>query len=308
LAITRAEAESRLWRCISRSDCSRRATGSRRSTLDLDFGQRTLTHYVENRKAWAKETNLKLDIPNHRCFDAWNPDLAHNDAAAIAWLSEALSEFEPYHDFIVIDTPGGGGHVNLFAHGLADTLITPVNDSFLDLDVIFSTGSAMSPDAPSRYGETVRRAVEARRAITRRKTDWLVVRNRLMPLPSRNEREVHEALQGMAKKAGFRTATGLLERVVYREFFPRGLTAFDSLEASLLGVKPSMSHLLARQEVRQLTAMVRLAPTPDEREPWNPSRHALEPHRPEPHRPEQRGFERRSEDRGVQARQYALSA
>ena len=88
--------------------------------------------------------------------------------------------------------------------------------------------------------------------------DWFVVRNRVLPLASRNARDVHKALETSARQAGFQTATGLSERVIYREFFPIGLTAFDSLETSLLGVKPTMSHVLARQEVRQLIASVHL--------------------------------------------------
>jgi chromosome partitioning protein len=82
--------------------------------------------------------------------------------------------------------------------------------------------------------------------------DWIVVRNRISPLASRNERSVVEALDKLARSGMFRTTSGLVERVVYREFFPLGLTTFDSFETSLLGVKPSMSHVLARLEVRQL--------------------------------------------------------
>jgi chromosome partitioning protein len=150
--------------------------------------------------------------------------------------------------------------LSLFAHGLADTLITPINDSFVDLDVIYTPGVGDEGPSPSRYARTVGAALEARRRVTKERTDWVVVRNRLSPLGSRNERDVGRALESIADKAGFRITTGLLERVVYREFFPIGLTAFDSLEASLLDVKPSMSHLLARQEVRTLISSFNLLP------------------------------------------------
>ena len=59
------------------------------------------------------------------------------------------------------------------------------------------------------------------------------------------------------------------ERVIYREFFPIGLTAFDSMETSLLGVKPTISHVVARQEVRRLIASVNLLSAHEERQPWN---------------------------------------
>src|SRR6267142_635356 len=128
-----------------------------------------------------------LDLPDHHCVDDMRERGERwSDSDRIDALSEVLRNVHQSCDFILIDTPGGGSALNLFSHGLADTLITPVNDSFLDLDGIF------------------------------------------------------------------RTTSGLVERVVYREFFPLGLTTFDSFETSLLGVKPSMSHVLARLEVRQL--------------------------------------------------------
>ena len=254
--------------------------GRRVASLDLDVQQRTFTHYVENRRAWSKEKALTLNIPTHYCVDDLAADKSLlTDHARISLISEAVAAFEPYYDFVVIDTPGGASPVSLFAHGLADTLITPVNDSFVDLDVILSLKNSQDELAkPSQYTQAVRRALDARHAVTNRKMDWYVVRNRVLPLASRNARDVHKALENSAREAGFHTATGLSERVIYREFFPIGLTAFDSLETSLLGVKPTMSHVLARQEVRQLIASVRLLSSHDEREPWTPSRETHERH------------------------------
>lgn len=242
--------------------------GRRVATIDLDFEQRTLTRYIENRRTFAGEKGLVLDIPTHFCLEdgssAAKAILSDNDR--INFISNALSAAEPAHDFIIIDTPSGANRVNLFAHGLADTVITPINDSFLDLDVIATLKDTTDELVPSPYTETIRRALEARRSVTSRKTNWFVVRNRLSALESRNERAVHDAIESAAKEAGFRTATGLSERVIYREFFPRGLTALDSMETSLLGVKPALSHVLARQEVRQLISTVGLR-TPEKSDP-----------------------------------------
>src|SRR5215470_9955018 len=210
-------------------------SGHQVTSIDLDYEQRTLTRYFENRRISAMTERHPLDLPDHHCVDDMRErGQRWSDSDRIDALSEVLRNVHQSCDFILIDTPGGGSALNLFAHGLADTLITPVNDSFLDLDVIFSMGP--TPETmlkPSRYAETVTRAFEARRAINQQEPDWIVVRNRISPLASRNERSV-------------------VERVVYREFFPLGLTTFDSFETSLLGVKPSMSHVLARLEVRQL--------------------------------------------------------
>jgi chromosome partitioning protein len=229
-------------------------SGHQVTSIDLDYEQRTLTRYIENRRISAMTERHPLDLPDHHCVDDMRERGERwSDSDRIDALSEVLRNVHQSCDFILIDTPGGGSALNLFSHGLADTLITPVNDSFLDLDVIYSMGP--TPETmlkPSRYAETVTRAFEARRAINQQEPDWIVVRNRISPLASRNERSVVEALDKLARGGLFRTTSGLVERVVYREFFPLGLTTFDSFETSLLGVKPSMSHVLARLEVRQL--------------------------------------------------------
>jgi chromosome partitioning protein len=235
-------------------------SGQRVTSIDLDYEQRTLTRYFENRRASSQSERHPLDLPDHHCVDDLRERGSRwSDNDRIDALSDILRNCDQACDFILIDTPGGSSSLNLFAHGLADTLITPVNDSFLDLDVIYSMGP--TPETmlkPSRYAETVSRAFEARRAISQRDPDWIVVRNRISPLTSRNERGVVEALDKLARGGMFRTTSGLVERVVYREFFPLGLTTFDSFETSLLGVKPSMSHVLARLEVRQLISALGL--------------------------------------------------
>jgi chromosome partitioning protein len=238
-------------------------SGQQVVSVDLDYEQRTLTRYIENRRDSAKGNSLPM--PNHVCID----ELSHrgvnwNDADRIQALSDLIRSYDGTCDFILIDTAGSGSQINLFAHGLADTLITPVNDSFVDLDVIFSMGP--TPDKmfrPSRYADTVARAIEARRSLGQSEPDWIVVRNRISPLSSRNERGVVDALDALARRGTFRSVSGLVERVVYREFFPLGLTMFDSFETSQLGVKPRMSHVLARLEVRQLITALAL--------PLNPS-------------------------------------
>lgn len=233
-------------------------SGQQIVTVDLDYEQRTLTRYIENRRQTAKQHPLQ--VPDHICID----DLSHrgvkwNDADRIQALSDLIRSYDGQCDFVLLDTAGSASQINLFAHGLADTIITPVNDSYVDLDVIFSMGP--TPDTmlkPSRYAETVRKAIEARRNLGQREPDWIVVRNRISPLSSRNEKGVVDALDTLASRGVFRTTAGLVERVVYREFFPLGLTTFDSFETSQLGVKPSMSHVLARLEVRQLVAALEL--------------------------------------------------
>jgi chromosome partitioning protein len=233
-------------------------------SVDLDHEQRTLTRYIENRRDSAESHHSPLQLPDHVCIDDLNQGrIKWNDGDRISALSDFVRSYDNSCDFVLIDTAGSASTLNVFAHGLADTLVTPVNDSFLDLDVIFSMGP--TPDRilkPSRYTQTVTKAFDARRSIGQREPDWVVVRNRISPLASRNERGIVQALDTLAQRGTFRLASGLVERVVYREFFPLGLTTFDSFETSRLGVKPSMSHVLARLEVRQLITTLNLPLNP----------------------------------------------
>jgi chromosome partitioning protein len=229
--------------------------GKRVAFFDLDVDHQTLTRYVENRREWASQNKLELEMPDrypvteeHSVSSEWN-----NSVDLTQFMSQ-LKKIESghEHDFIVIDTPGGAQHLSLVAHGMADTLITPINDSLVDLDVMVAIGPKDLEPQPSRYANTVARAVEARRTVCGRTTDWIVVRNRLELLPSHNQRQIEHVLEAIRTRLGFRTVRGLSERNVYREFFAAGLTAFDTIEGPVSGAKPSPSSLLARLEVREL--------------------------------------------------------
>ena len=104
----------------------------------------------------------------------------------------------------------------------------------------------------------VREARRQRRMVDGGLTDWIVVRNRLSTLGSRNKRLVGEGVEELAKQLGFRAIDGFAERVVYREFFPRGLTALDDINEDTLGQRPNLSHVTARDEVKRLIESLRL--------------------------------------------------
>jgi chromosome partitioning protein len=158
------------------------------------------------------------------------------------------------HDFIIIDTPGGVQHLNLVAHGMADTLITPINDSFLDLDVLVAMERSDLEPQPSVYAKMVWRALDARRNVSGRATDWIVVRNRLESVESNNQRQITQVLDVIRRTLDFRIAPGLRERPVYREFFAAGLTVLDSVA----GYSAEESNLSARLEVEDLIRQIGL--------------------------------------------------
>jgi chromosome partitioning protein len=234
--------------------------GQRVATIDLDSRQKSFTRYIDNRRAWARHARLNLKLPVHFCVARGTTlKLDENESIEFAGFAEAVSAVERSHDFIVVDTPGTDSYLTRLAHSMADTLITPLNDSFVDLDVIGTVdATTYSVSGESHYALMVRNARRQRRLIDGTRMDWIVVRNRLSVLGSRNKRLVGQGLAELAARLGFRCAEGLAERVIYRELFPRGLTALDNLDEPTLGTKPSLSHAAARLEVMSFVEALRL--------------------------------------------------
>jgi chromosome partitioning protein len=234
--------------------------GQRVATIDLDSRQQTFTHYVENRRNSAKRTGIALEVPQHYAIARGEgARVDENEAVEFANFAAAINEVEHTCDFVVIDTPGNDTYLMRLAHSMADSLVTPLNDSFLDFDVLGTVDAAsFEVTGVGHYAKMVRYARRQRRIVDGGLTDWIVVRNRLALLGSRNKKMVGEALDRLGLRLGFRPTEGFAERVVFREFFPLGLTALDDLNETLLGSRPNLSHLTARQEVRKLVEELKL--------------------------------------------------
>ena len=237
-------------------------SGFKVATIDLDTRQKSLTRYIQNRRNWSQTNGLALELPNHFRFDTAKLD-SQIEAQGEDFSSfvRAVSEVEHTHDFVVVDTPGSDGYLMRLAHSMADTLITPMNDSFVDFDVLGRVDPKTLEIADvSHYAVMVREARRQRRAADDGLLDWVVVRNRLASLSSRNQMNLLQCIKELSLRLGFRIADGISERVIFREYFPMGLTALDDLEnMNLQGDgRPSVSHLSARQEVRKLIRSLRL--------------------------------------------------
>jgi chromosome partitioning protein len=234
--------------------------GQRVATIDLDSRQQTFTHYVENRRATAKRSGIALELPHHYCVERGEGvRVDENEAAEFSGFAAAINEVEHTYDFVVVDTPGNDTYLMRLAHSMADTLVTPLNDSFLDFDVLGSVDPAtFEVTGIGHYAKMVRYARRQRRIVDGGLTDWIVVRNRLALLRSRNKKTVRECLDRVGLRLGFRPTEGFSERVVFREFFPLGLTALDDLDEAVLGSRPNLSHLTARQEVQKLIEALKL--------------------------------------------------
>src|SRR6266545_846002 len=234
--------------------------GQRVATVDLDSRQKSFTHYIEHRRAWAKRAGLDLRLPTHFCIARGATlRLDENEAIEFSGFVDAVESVEETHDFIVVDTPGTDTYLMRLAHAMADTLITPLNDSFVDFDVLGRVDpTTFAVTGESHYAEMVREARRNRRLIDGAWMHWIVVRNRLAAVGSRNKRLIGEGLYELGARLGFRSIEGFAERVIYREFFPRGLTALDSLDEDTLGTRPNLAHVTARQEVTGLMEVLRL--------------------------------------------------
>lgn len=215
------------------------SAGHRVAALDIDVRQKTLARYLDNREATSRRHMLHLPMPAHSVLSLLTP----------AGLEQEVARLGHGCDYVVIDTPGRDDPLARAAIALADTLVTPINDSFVDLDLI----GQVDPDSfkvrkPSFYAELIWDLRKIRAKADGGTVDWVILRNRLQHLEAHNMRRVAAALGELSKRIGFRVIPGLGERVIYRELFPKGLTLLD------VGAIPNvgLSHVAARQELREM--------------------------------------------------------
>ena len=226
--------------------------------LDLDLRQRSFGRYIDNRKEFMAGEKIDLPCPIYRELPKIAPEsLGPGENMYDQRLSAAVTGLEGEVEFILIDCPGSHTRLSQVAHSLADTLVTPLNDSFVDFDLLArtdpNTGRVL---APSVYAEMVWNARQLRSQAGLSPIDWIVVRNRVGTQRMVNKEKMERALKMLSKRIGFRVAAGFSERVVFRELFPRGLTLLDLKD---IGVKQlNISNVAARQELRDLVKVVDL--------------------------------------------------
>ncbi|MEO6716595.1 MAG: division plane positioning ATPase MipZ [Novosphingobium sp.] len=230
--------------------------GARVAAIDLDPRQRTLYRYLENRNETERRRGVTLPGPHFAVFEG----------DSIEQLEALAAELGEDADFLLFDTPGRDDPFARHAATSADTLVTPLNDSFVDFDLIGQVDAeTFKIRRLSFYAELIWEARKKRAMATiqereerglGREMDWVVVRNRTQHVEARNQKRLESALGELSKRVGFRIANGLSERVIYRELFPSGLTLLDKGHLGELGT----SHLVARQELRALLAGLNLPP------------------------------------------------
>lgn len=232
--------------------------GHKVGALDLDVRQRSFGRYIENRAAFCTREGLSLPTPQYRDLPDIDPaQLGPGENINDHRLSEAMAGLDAECEFVIIDCPGSHTRLSQVAHSLADTLVTPMNDSFVDFDLLARIDPMTNKVlGPSIYAEMVWQARQLRAQAGLKPIDWIVLRNRLGAQQMHNKRKVGEALDELSRRIGFRTAPGFSERVIFRELFPRGLTLLDLRDAGVDQL--NLSNVAARQELRDLLTALRL--------------------------------------------------
>lgn len=226
--------------------------GKKVSSIDLDGRQGTLTHYIQNRAAYAERTGMALDLPQHMSVTVReNPDAAERQEDEKAFADQ-LAALSAESDVVVIDTPGADNYLFRLAHVYADILITPLNDSLIDLDVLAKIDpETLTVKTPGHYAQTVWQARQKRAALRKKASSWFILRNRLMHVSTKNEKIMRRLLDSLGERIRFTPLGGLGERIIFRELFLKGLTLLD-VDDKRSEIEMSVSHIAARQELRTI--------------------------------------------------------
>ncbi|HEY2071369.1 MAG TPA: division plane positioning ATPase MipZ [Rhizomicrobium sp.] len=229
------------------------------AAIDLDTRQRSFSRQLENRADWSGKTGVTLAMPEVFLIPrSASKSLDEAAAEELQKLADVLADVETRFDFVVIDTPGADTPLSRAGHAAANTLVTPMNDSFVDFDLLARIDPAsFEIKGPSLYSDFVWDCRKRRLMARKPALDWVVMRNRVATAQARNKQRVGLALENLAQRIGFRLAPGFAERVIFRELFPMGLTMLDLPQPSV-GMSLTMSHVAARQEVRELLITLKL--------------------------------------------------
>ena len=233
--------------------------GRKVACIDLDTRQRTLTRFFENRQSWSANAPWPVEMPHHGAMErGQSNDLRAKEAHEFAMFADAIGAVEHDYEFVVIDTPASDSYLMRLAHSLADTLVSPLNDSYVDVDVFSRVHHDRAQrGAVAHYGDLVMEARRKRRLVDNGVIDWVMVRNRMASIASNNSRQIAISVGRLATELRFRVADGLHDRVIFRELFPIGLTALDPIEDAAAGVLTA-SQQAARREVEALLAALDL--------------------------------------------------
>ena len=198
---------------VALADC-----GHKVLAIDLDRRQQSLSRALIGRGGTAKRLGVRLPMPRHLLLQQPSGAQLCQEIARAGWDC----------DYVVIDAAGHDSPIARRAIALAELLVSPVNSSFVDLDLLGRfhpvSGKLLGPGC---FAAMVSELRAARSDAGLPVLDWLVLQNRKRRDTSHSQNKVDSALRRLAPRLDFRLGAGLSERVAYRELFALGLTHLD---------------------------------------------------------------------------------
>lgn len=221
------------------------SAGYRVLAIDLDRRQRSLSRFFASRDATARRLGVGLPMVRH---------LVLNQTSG-AMLFQEIARAGPDCQVVVIDAPGADSPIVRRAIAMADKLVTPVNLSFVDLDLLAHLNPVTQDYvSPGCFAEAVQGLAETRAEMGLAATDWIVVPNRIRSGSDKARESCFAALRRLTTQVGFRLGTGLGERAAFRELQLLGLTQLDLHHIPDL----PRAHSVARKEILRLHSELQL--------------------------------------------------
>lgn len=221
--------------------------GYRVLAIDLDFRQRSLARAIENRMASNRCLGLDLPVPKVCVLQQPSGPM----------LVQELNRLGSDRDVILIDAPGHDSPVARRAMALAQTIVTPINPSFFDLDVLghFDPVS-LKFRKPGPFAQAILdiRAEQMRRNLLPAR--WIIAKNRIRGAERSHNKRIEPMLAQLSDQLGLTIAEGLTERVAYRSLLQYGFTISDIKRV------PQLAHMQIRnvKEISRLTNELNIAP------------------------------------------------
>lgn len=224
------------------------------AVIDLDGRQGSLSKYVENRRNFCETHKIVLPIPLLYRFE---PVEDYTQIPSdLQNLDDTIKELSSKVDAIIIDTPGHKNYLFEAAHQYADTLITPITDSLIDLNSIaeidVSNGQLKNSGSYAEFIWNIKKQLASH---GKPYLNWIITGNKTSATRSRNKNFIFEVLNKLGKLYGFRFCEGFKDRVIYRELFLDGITVLD-MQQEALKRKMSISHLAAKLEIKNLAEFI----------------------------------------------------
>lgn len=227
------------------------------ASLDLDMDQEALSRYLFNRTRFAKLTKLRIGMPDHHRFTQIDPGGNGAELSTrLDKLSELIDKLVAENDYLVIDCPSLDNPLTRAVTARADVLTSPVNESFLDIDVIGEVrGSPPTVTRVGPFAEIIGAEMQRRREEGIAPLEWIVVRNRRNPSATRHTAAIGTVLDELARNLSFRVTDGFVDRLIFRELFLVGLSILDLRKDDPL-IAGNSSHKSAYEEASDLLQSV----------------------------------------------------